>query len=319
MLKDLTVQIVGWNSSDVLPTLLPSVQALIRQGAAARYIDNGSADNSTGLVRDVLPGCDIIALDTNVGFTGGHNIGFAVCETSFVLVVNPDITLDAANISQLLVEFRDKRVAAVQGKTILQNELIDSTGIIRTITLNGKDRGAGQKDVGQFQKAAVVDATTGALSVYRMSALHDVAHGSYKLVGRPALEVFDRSFFAYKEDVDLGWRLQRHTWKNLYVPIQIATHARHLKAGAAGGWGIRIGTIVRRLRNVRTRYSLRNYIWMVVKNGSIPELLLHELFIDARLVLFFVLSLIYPPLLPTWGEAWRGVPEMLEKRKKIVY
>jgi N-acetylglucosaminyl-diphospho-decaprenol L-rhamnosyltransferase len=51
--------------------------------------------------------------------------------------------------------------------------------------------------------------------------------GSFLLVRRKAFEAvggFDESYFMYFEDVDLGARLSKAGWRNLYVPNAVVTH-----------------------------------------------------------------------------------------------
>lgn len=304
----LTIQILGWNSAADLPALLATLKP--HEGEVnIQYIDNNSTDASVEIVRTTLPSANIIRLSENTGYGGGHNIGFMHCSTPFVLTVNPDITLNWDAIGSLVEVLQENPTwSGVQGLLVRPGDpaVIDSAGIKRTITLNGVDRGAGAP-VQEFSSDQVeVDGLTGACAMYRMKALKSVAYGEYTIAGQQALEVFDKSFFAYKEDVDLGWRLQRAGWKNMFIPTTCATHARQIKPSRLKGlsW----------ITDNRTALSLRNYIWMIAKNASVKQLLLHEAFIDVRLAIFFFISLIYWPLLPVWGQALRGLPDMLHKR-----
>lgn len=317
MQPELTIQIVGWNSADALRVSLPTLAAIPAAEVNIRYIDNGSHDDSVALIRKHIPRAEIIELPENIGFTGGHNVGLAVCTTPFVLILNPDVVLDWHAVLHLLSSIKENsRLAAIQGLLLRPGSAgaIDSAGIVRTITLNGIDRGAGKlKGVG-FAKPAFVDATTGACSLFRMKALEHISHGHYQIGQHTATEIFDKDFFAYKEDVDLGWRLQTAGWKVMFEPIEVGIHGRELKPSGRFGWKIRPSALMARLQNQRTRMSLRNYVWLVVKNASPMQFLLHEIFIDLRLLVFFVLSLVYWPLFRIWPETLRGIPSMLHKR-----
>lgn len=293
-----TIQIVGWNSAGELPRLLGSLRRFNPADYIFRYIDNASRDSSVALVRQNLAAADIIQLETNTGFAGGHNVGFARCTTPFVMVLNPDVELVPEALPELLKAFEDPLVAAVQGKLMRDEKIIDSDGIVMTAALNGGERGAGEKDVGQYDTQTKVAATTGACSIYRLEALQKVAHQKG--------EIFDTDFFAYKEDVDLGWRLRRRGFKCLYVPVTVGYHGRGLKL-----------PIYQRLKDPRTRYSIRNWVWMLVKNLAWQEDLRHELFIDARLFALFLLTLLYPPLFTVWFETLRGIPKMIKKRTPV--
>lgn len=301
MAERLTIQMVTWNSAEDLRKSLPALRDIPEGQVEFRFIDNGSEDGSAEMVRQALPRADVIAREVNAGFAPGHNLGFALCRTEFVLILNPDAILNWRGAKQLLEVFRDERIGAVQGKLYRRDRILDSAGIVQTPTLNGKERGAGEEDKGQYDAPTDLLATTGAGCLYRVAALGAVAR-----IGEFANEVpnvFDEDFFAYKEDVDLGWRLNNAGWKVVYEPVVEGTHERSLKEH-----------VLKRLKDTRTRYSLRNYCWMVTKNARIGQLLAHSPLIAGRLAIFFILSLATPALFPAWREIWRGLPRMLAKR-----
>ncbi len=72
-------------------------------------------------------------------------------------------------------------------------------------------------DNGQYAEAERVFGLSGALVMYRATALQAVRFED---------EFFDHDFFAYKEDVDLAWRLQHLGWDAWYEPRAIAHHYR---------------------------------------------------------------------------------------------
>ena len=67
-------------------------------------------------------------------------------------------------------------------------------------------------------------AGSGAVCLCRMQALRQAMVDN---------QVFDNTFFAYKEDVDLSWRLGLLGWKCLYIPEAIAYHGRGWRAGSS--------------------------------------------------------------------------------------
>lgn len=314
----LTIQIVGWNSAPHLQDACEGLQGIPENEAIVRYIDNNSEDTSVEIVKKHLPNAQIIELQDNLGFVGAHNIGFAECTTEFILVHDPDVRVQWEPIRTLLDAFTDSAIAAVQGKLMRkdQENIIDSTGINQTLTLNGYERGAGEDDTGQYDIQADLLATTGACSLYRVAALKKVAHGSYEIAKHQALEVFDREFFAYKEDVDLGWRLNNAGYKVQYIPIPVGTHARTLGHRGKVRWYFKPAAIYSRLKSLRTRYSTRNYIWMLMKNMTWRDELKHDWFVLPRILLLGFGSMLYPPLFTVWGEVIKKAPLMLKKRKR---
>ncbi len=106
------------------------------------------------------------------------------------------------------------------------------------------DIGQNQPDKGNFTAQTEVFGVTGACAFYRLEALKKVAdkHG-----------IFDARFGAYKEDVDLAWRLQRARWKAVFTPRAAAWHGRGVGRGD--------------VKTTRIRYlSLRNHLLMLWKN-----------------------------------------------------
>lgn len=290
----LTIQVVGWNSAKVLAPALRALAALPSDEVVIRYLDNGSTDESVVLVRQSLPQAEVIELGMNTGFAHAHNVGFRRVTTPYVLIHNPDLVIAWEGIKKLLHAFTDPTVGSVQGKLLRQGKIIDSTGITLTRALNGADRGAGEEDRGQFEQQTDILAATGACALYRVAALK-------------AVNYFDEDFFSYKEDVDVGWRMRKAQWRSVYVPVFIGYHQRQLRA-----W--RWSNFYARLKDRRTRYSLRNWVWMLVKNVTWQQAMAAELFIDARLLAWLGLSFLYPPLFTVWWEILHGLPRMLAKR-----
>lgn len=306
-MQQLTIQLVTWNSAAVLRRSLPTLRQVDPSIALIRIIDNASIDESLRLVEAALPSADVVRLPANTGFAGGHNEGFRRCTTPFVLIVNPDVELAWAGVIALLEEMQDPTIGALQGKLYRQGKVIDSAGVIITAAFNGRERGAGEIDRGQYNEARPIDAVTGACALYRLAALRAIAH--------PNGEIFDADFWAYKEDVDVSWRLRRAGWKLLYVPVTAGRHERSLKTESRLGWPASVAGIRRRLRDPRARYSSRNWIWLMLKNATPAEALLHSPWIAARLAVLLSLTALYWPAGRAWSEAAAGIPKMIAKRR----
>lgn len=311
----LTIQIVTWNSAKHMPATLAALKNLPAQTAHIRIIDNHSSDNTLETVRALLPTADIIELPHNIGFAGAHNIGFAACATEFVMTHDPDVSLTYDCLDELLSVFEDEHVGAVQGKLYRQGEddggraIIDSAGIVHTATLNGRERGAGEVDLGQYNAPERVLAVTGACGIFRVSALMAIAHSSSH-----GPEIFDEDFFSYKEDVDVGWRLTRAGFMCMYEPVVMGTHVRTLGKRGAWPWFLQISQISKRLVSQRTRYSMRNYVWMLIKNISWQEELIYGIPIAIRLFAMLLASVIFFPLLRVWFEVVEKIPVMIQRR-----
>jgi hypothetical protein len=109
------------------------------------------------------------------------------------------------------------------------------------VTPSGRhlDRGAGTPDDGSFDRPAWVFGGTAASILVRREALDDVAYSDS--------EFFAESFFAYREDAELAWRLQLRGWRCLYAPVAVAAHRRGFRPEEG-----------RRGHAAINRYSVRN-------------------------------------------------------------
>ncbi|MEL6526967.1 MAG: glycosyltransferase, partial [Chloroflexota bacterium] len=73
---DLGIVIVNWNTADELRKCLETVFA--SEGDFSYrvvVVDNASSDNSPQMVRDEFPNAELLALDDNLGFPKGNNVG----------------------------------------------------------------------------------------------------------------------------------------------------------------------------------------------------------------------------------------------------
>jgi cellulose synthase/poly-beta-1,6-N-acetylglucosamine synthase-like glycosyltransferase len=101
------------------------------------------------------------------------------------------------------------------------------------------DRGSGEALCGKFLKPGLVFGGTGACLLLKRACVEDVSLGRlgkdealYRLY--PFLEkgsekrhlLFDESFFAYREDAELAWRMQLLAWQTLFCPGARAFHKR---------------------------------------------------------------------------------------------
>src|SRR5687768_5089030 len=103
----LTIQIVGYNGAKHLAQAVAPLKNISPEEVVIRYIDNNSSDNSVEVVRSALPQADIIRRAVNTGYAGGHNLGFSLCSTPFVLVHDQDVVINWMGIRKLLTAFGD--------------------------------------------------------------------------------------------------------------------------------------------------------------------------------------------------------------------
>lgn len=225
------IQIVTYNSRAVIAACLQKV--LAQDGVTARVtvIDNASQDDTVALVQETFPHVRVIRNPTNTGYAAAHNQGIRLAlqeEAAYVLTLNPDVQLAPSYLAQITValakELRTgKQVAGATGKlTRADGRTLDSTGLEMRAFWHARDRGSGEIDRGQYDALRSVWGICGAAAVYTAPFLRTLADRG---------ELFDETFFVYKEDVDMCWRAGLLRWRCVYVPEAQAVHERGWKVG----------------------------------------------------------------------------------------
>jgi len=238
MSAKLLVSIVTFNAGPYLETCLESLRAQTHRDFSVFLWDNASTDDTLAILTNHK---DIVSFThfskENVGFCAAHNRLISSAASDYVLVLNPDIVLEERFLENLIRAIEeDPGAGSATGKlwrwpagdqeagfiSVRQNssvKVLDSTGIYLTPNQRHFDRGSNEIDSGQYESREYVFGASGAAALYRRAMLQDIQDGD---------QVYDESFFAYREDVDLAWRAQWMGWRCLYVPDARAYHARRV-------------------------------------------------------------------------------------------
>ncbi len=215
------VQIVTFNSADVVGACLDSIRRQTHSDLRVRILDNASSDATLERVRNAAGDADIVPMDANTGYAAGHNRLAREYPAPYVLFLNPDTVLEPRFVEELAGVLDDRADAgSATGKLLrMDGRTIDSTGIVMTRNQRHLDRGAGEVDTGQHDAPGEVFGVSGAAALYRYACLEAVGvDGMF----------FDEDFFAYREDADLAWRCRLMGWRSFYVPAAVARHRRRV-------------------------------------------------------------------------------------------
>jgi GT2 family glycosyltransferase len=251
------VVVVSYNHAPTLPACLRAVARLRPAPMHVIVVDNASADGSAEVAAahaGALP-LTLVRNPANLGFAAAANAGIATIATPWVLLLNPDCAPAPDYPARLLAAIakrpeRDAIGCAVgkllraEGGELAPGRTIDSAGMVVTPSGRHLDRGAGTTDDGQYNAPAWVFGATAAAALYRRAALDDVAY--------PDGQHFAESFFAYREDAELAWRLQWRGWRCLFLPAATAGHRRGFRPEAG-----RQGHDAVNRHSIRNRFLLR--------------------------------------------------------------
>ncbi|WP_188888433.1 glycosyltransferase family 2 protein [Paenibacillus radicis (ex Gao et al. 2016)] len=298
-----SVCIVTYNSAEDIEACLDAVWSQVHPIEQIVIVDNASADGTATLIEH-YGGDERIFLVKNAinnGFAGGQNQAIGHTDSDYVLVLNPDVTLDPGYVSNLVAFMEENRqVGSATGRLVLSADLsiMDSAGLGMRRTRQAYDLAAGEPAHNWSQQQQVFG-VSGAAAFYRMDMIRDL-----QIDG----QFFDEDFFAYKEDVDVAWRAKQLGWVSYYIPEARAVHHRGWKKGGRST----IPLFVR-------RHSYQNRFFTLLKNEQAGWHLLKLIpllaAVETAKLCYIILK--EPGLLRCWPVIFRSMPDMLRKRKLI--
>lgn len=313
-----SVGLVVWNGRKFLPDCLASVLAQRNVSFEIAVIDNASTDGSASYLAQHHPDLKLIKNQSNVGFTGGHNQALVLSRGQYYLALNQDTVLEPDYLA-LLVDFMSKnpQTASVQGKLKrltegAQTNRIDSLGLQLHRSGQVTDLGEVEEDTGQYIQPLEVFGVSGTLPLYRRASLDQVALRQH--------EYFDSTFFAYKEDIDLAFRLRLAGWQSFCVPAAVAFHNRSTRGeGAVARGNLAIAQQRQFKSKLSRRLSFSNHHFVYFKN--LPCSIYFRIwptFTWYEMKMWGYALIKEPFVIPEMLKVFRLGPQMLKKRRAIM-
>lgn len=216
---------VTYNSAD---TIEPFLASLATAGRIDEVIvaDNASAEAAQVGAAVRAAGYRFVELERNEGYGGGVRgaVDAASATPDYILVANPDVIFTPGAVDSLVAAGEQLPRAGSLGPKILDADgtvypsarRLPSlrTGVAHalfgriwpgnpwTVRYRAEGKTESRRDAGWLSGACVL-----------------VRGEAYR-----ELDGFDPGYFMYFEDVDLGDRLGRAGWRNVYVPEAVVTH-----------------------------------------------------------------------------------------------
>lgn len=175
-------------------------------------VDNGSVDGSVEWI-EARAEARLISNPQNLGFSAGCNQGaLAADEAAVICFLNNDMRVDPGFLKALVEPVARGEVAATTAKILSwDGKQINSAGGGMNFHGIGIQKGYRESPGSEHDIAApTLFACGGAMAILR-SVFFDVGG-------------FDEEFFAYYEDVDLGWRMWVMGHEAGYVPTAVCYH-----------------------------------------------------------------------------------------------
>ena len=256
-----TVVIPNYNGLHFLDKCLNSMDAQTMKEVHTIVVDNGSTDGSIEYIRENFPWVELIAMGENTGFDHAVNVGIEKSKTPYVLLLNNDTEVEPEFVEELYkaVEASDD-IFSVSSKMLnfTNRDIMDDAGDFYSVLGWQFQRGVGRAER-VFAKPAKIFSSCAGAAIYRKSI--------FEKIGR-----FDESFFAYFEDIDIGYRAKIQGYKNVFCPT---ARVYHVGSGSSGS----------KYNDFKVSLSSRNSIYLIYKNMPIIQIVIN---LPALLVGYFV-------------------------------
>lgn len=299
--------VVNFNGGQDLPVCLEALRA---QSTPVEIVlvDCASTDGSRSLVERPPASVRGMPLAENAGYAGGCAAGLAAlgAEVDVVGFLNPDCS-PAPDFFAVCCELLARRpdVGGVAGRLVRPGgAILDSCGQVLTpLLLRVRDRGYGSPTEGRFCEAAPVLAACGAAMVYRRAALEAAA---------VAGAVFPLEYFAFWDDLDLGWRVSNAGWPVLYEPRAVATHRRSATATPGNG-----RLIFRRTPELAAAILVNRWATLLRNLHPVDFWLRLPVLLPGEVAMLAWVVLRRPPVLRALRGAWPRLRRAAVQRRQI--
>ncbi len=218
-------------SNNVKPQLLQCLRAFYSTAdvpVEAIVVDNASSDGSAAAVTDEFPQATVLLESQNLGYGRAANKGLERVRGRFILLLNPDVTVEAQAVGRLADFLLTRQDAGAVGPRILMPDgtldpesrrsfPVPRSLFYRTVGLSRMFPSSprfGSHNMGHVDESDVheIDAGTATCLMLRTVAIDRIGF-------------FDPRYFMSGEDIDLCYRMKLGGWKVFYLPT--ATAARH--------------------------------------------------------------------------------------------
>lgn len=282
------IVVLNYNGMEYLKKCLVSLYENIEMPFSVIVVDNASTDGDYSFLQE-YPNLSFIPLDRNYGFSYGVNVGIKACNSEFVVLLNNDTEVEKGWLEHLVscISYNEKKFSVCSKMVQMKNkDLIDDAGDDYTLLGWAYQNGHG-KPVDDYNKQRAVFSCCGGASIYRRAIFEEIGY-------------FDEAFFAYMEDVDIGYRAKIHGYKNVYCPDAVVYHVGSASSGS-------------RYNAFKVKLAARNNLYVPYKNMPLLQLAINLPFL---VIGFFIKYLFF--VAKGLGKEYRqGIAEGLKTLKEI--
>lgn len=230
--RSVTISIVTWNSAgDIRDCLQPLAD--LPENCEVWVADNDSSDETVEIIRREFPFVRLIANKENLGFAAANNQIILQADTDYVLLLNPDSEMTAAELAKAVEVIEQNPHIGLLGVQLRNDDgtvqttcdhfptpwinFLENIGLYRLFSAKWRE----EKMAGEYfdhQKARRVDWLKGAFMLARREAVE-------KAGGVP------EDYFMFTEDMDWCHRIAKNGFEVWFSPAAVAVHKKNRSAG----------------------------------------------------------------------------------------
>ncbi len=190
-----SIIILNYNGTKFLQDCIDSIIRETHSSYEIIVVDNDSPDKSGELFSKKFPEIKFILNENNVGVPEGLNIGIRNASGDFVVLLNNDLIVMPNWLENFFKAYEKTGDALYQPKSLKFNDpsILDGTGCMINLFGFGFARGKGIKDEGKYSEQEEISYASGTCMFAPKKIFDEIGY-------------FDPTFFAYHEELDLGWR-----------------------------------------------------------------------------------------------------------------
>lgn len=221
---DLSIVILTYNTCSLTQRCLEAIEATstLPYSVETILVDNASTDGTVEMLRRRFPNVCLVRNEMNEGFARGNNVGLAVANGRYLMLLNSDTEVLPDALKQLVQFMDDHPNAGACGPQLLHSDgsLQPSGRSLPTLWSTFLDM---SKLFRLWKRDLYFDTSRN----YNQPATVGEISGAALLVRRTCYEQcggLDPAFFAYYEDVDWCKRIGEAGWLIYYVPSAKVIH-----------------------------------------------------------------------------------------------
>ncbi len=244
-----SIVIVNYNAGIMLNNVISALSKQTFKDFEVIVIDNNSDDDSWHAAESPPFPCHLVRLDNNSGFAAANNLAVKDhAQGDWLFFLNPDAYPEPeclATVERNIAQTPDIDCFACTLIDANHPTQLDGIGDIYHVSgLHWRHGHGSNRSIAPTQTKEIFSACAAA-AIYRTSTFRELGG-------------FDESYFAYSEDVDLGFRLRLVGGTSLLLPD---AKVHHVGSGTTG-----------RGSDFSIYHGHRNLTWTFIKNMPTPLL-----------------------------------------------